>query len=115
MSSLRSHEGYLLVDLRESPGVPDSVIQQAVAAGKVISGPTQGMVEAATITCSHCQVQMIRNPGRVRARGYCPKCDHYVCDGCEAARVASGVCRPLTQVFDVLQEQAARAENLVTL
>jgi hypothetical protein len=69
MNSKRRHEGHLLIDNR-------------------CSG--QGMMESATITCSHCHRILVINPLRTRSRGYCPKCDHYVCDECEAARVASG-------------------------
>lgn len=82
-------EGYLLIDNRASG---------------------QGMLEAATLTCSHCQLQMVRNPARERARGYCPKCDHYVCDACETARVKTGVCRTFNEIIDIVQEQAIRGE-----
>ena len=107
MASLRRHEGYLLIDHRASPGVTASIQRF----GKAVPVVGEGQVlEAATITCAHCHVQMIVNPARTRARGYCPKCDHYVCDGCEAARVASGgACRLLRKVLDQLQEQAAKA------
>lgn len=79
MKSKKSQEGYLLIDNNATHG---------------------GVFEAATITCSHCQKQLIRNPARERARGYCPKCDHYVCDECEDQRVQTGLCRPFTQVID---------------
>jgi hypothetical protein len=80
MRSKRSLEGYLLVDNRAVGG---------------------GMMESATITCSHCQRVVVLNPGRTRGRGYCPKCDSYVCDECEADRVAHGFrCLPMAQVFD---------------
>jgi hypothetical protein len=93
MRSLRSHEGYLQVDHRDSPGFTEA---EALAAGlnpKLVRGGQN--VESATITCSHCQRIVVLNPDRTRSRGYCPKCDHYVCDECEAARVASGyACLP---------------------
>lgn len=83
MRNKRSQEGYLLVDNRASG---------------------QGMVESPTITCSHCQRVVVLNPLRTRERGYCPKCDSYICDECEAVRVASGFeCRPMKQVFDELE------------
>lgn len=86
--SKRSHEGYFLVDNRHSGG---------------------GMLESATITCSHCQSVVVLNPNRSRSRGYCPKCDHYICDGCEATRVASaGACRPFNQIIEEAQEHALR-------
>ena len=69
MRSKSSHEGYLLVDHRAFNGT---------------------MQEMATLTCSHCNVVMVKNPQRVRERAYCPKCDHYLCDACGAARAADG-------------------------
>lgn len=75
MHSKQSHEGYLLID--------------NTAAG-------EGKIEAATITCAHCQVTFLKNPMRTRARGYCAKCDAYVCDnpGCSAE------CRPFWKMVD---------------
>lgn len=52
MRSLRSLENYLLIDRKEM----------------------------ATLTCSHCQVQVILNPLRTRERNHCRKCHAYVCD-----------------------------------
>lgn len=86
----KQHEGYLLIDNR--------------SAG-------EGMFEAATLTCSHCQQQLIRNPSRIRDRGYCPKCDHYVCDACEAHRSRTGECLPFAAIIDMVQEKAIRGEN----
>lgn len=58
MRSLRSLENYLLVDGQEM----------------------------ATLTCCHCQRQVILNPLRTRERNHCRKCHAYVCDspGCNS-------------------------------
>lgn len=97
MSALKRHEGYLLIDHRYSEGVPGSALA------------TPGSVrEMATITCSHCQAIVIINPLRTRARNYCPKCNHYICDRCEGIRVASGgACKTFKQIIDETQESAA--------
>jgi hypothetical protein len=85
MRSKRSREGYLLIDNRAAGG---------------------GAVESPTITCSHCHRVVVLNPLRTRERGYCPKCDNYICDECEAVRVARGFeCLPMTQVFDELENR----------
>ncbi len=90
-----SHEGYLMIDHRASPGTPQ------------VPGGT--MLEAAASTCSHCQCQVIRNPARVRARAYCPKCDAYICDDCEAIRVAAGgACVPFEKLADQYFERVVR-------
>ena len=85
MKSKSQREGYLLIDNRlapPSPGVPR-------------------FLEAATSTCSHCHNQILRNPARQRERAYCPSCDSYICDGCNAVRQVEG-CKPLNAVIDSL-------------
>ena len=105
MSSLKSHEGYMLIDHRNSPGVPDNLM---VADG-LISGSGKGLFESATFTCSHCEAVVIMNPDRSRSRGYCPKCNHYVCDACEQRRVASGYeCKPFKAMVEELLNEAAK-------
>jgi hypothetical protein len=81
MLTQRSREGWLMIDNR--------------AAG-------EGMVEMATSTCSHCQRVVILNPDRTRARGFCRKCNHYVCDN----PTCNIECVPMEKVFDTLQERA---------
>lgn len=109
MSSLTRHEGYLHIDNRFGPGTTAELVQ---ASGK-LDAPVVGegrQFEAATVTCPHCHRIVILNPDRTRARGYCAKCDHYLCDACDLAyRQSSGVCRPLSQVFDELQDAAVKA------
>jgi len=92
--SKRSYEGYLMIDHRFSPGLTEA---EAVAAG-LPKEAGKGLYECPTFTCSHCERIVIMNPSRTRERGYCRKCDHYVCDECEAKRVATGVCRPYKAV-----------------
>jgi len=81
--SKKTREGYLLLDHTASPGVPGLAPK----------------VEVATIRCSHCERQVIRNPARERERHWCPGCNKYVCDGCEVLRRIHG-CRPFDQVIE---------------
>jgi hypothetical protein len=93
-------EGYLMVDHRASPGVSHN-------------RPGGQLLEAATITCKHCQAQIIRNPMRTRERAWCPKCDSYICDRCEAIRVAAGgECKTFAQVMDEFEKQIRKQEAL---
>lgn len=95
--SLSHGAGYLVIDHSNSPGltaadvagIPDA---QAVPAGTVL--------ERDVLTCSHCQRAVVLEPGRVRARGYCPKCHHYICDTCETIRAKTGACVPMQQTLD---------------
>jgi hypothetical protein len=94
-----NREGYLLIDHRAT-GIN--------AQGKSVSGQA-ATIEMATHTCSHCHRIIILNPMRMRDRHYCPKCDHYICDDCEAARVASGyACMPLTAHFYEMKNRSVR-------
>lgn len=97
--SKRTLEGYLLIDHR---------------AGGGLDGPLRAgtMFESATVTCSHCQTQVVLRPDRSRERGYCPKCDHYVCDGCEAIRVQTGACVTFKQIMDDY-EKSVRKQELI--
>ncbi len=104
--SKRRQEGYLLIDHRESPGVPESMVH---VDGKYFPPALKGKTfECATVTCAHCNVVVFLNPNRTRARGYCQKCDAYVCDqaGCALE------CRSFVKLLDTLQEQAFQSLTL---
>ena len=86
------HEGQLLVDHRNSPGIPD------------MPGYGKGQVtEMATKHCSHCNVPVIFNPFRKRDRFICPKCDWYCCDSCAIAYRVNEVCKPFEWVVEEVQ------------
>lgn len=103
MKSKKSQEGYMLIDNRNCeefisriPGLPVLIIP----GGKIL--------EMAIATCSHCQVEIILNPNRVRPRGHCAKCHHYICDkpGCNVE------CTPINKIFDTIMEDSARNLNI---
>jgi len=88
--SKRAHEGYLLLDHRDSPGVPDDI----AAPFGMPAGSGRGLFEAATFTCSHCEFVVVLNPDRTRERAWCKKCDHYLCDGCGLKYAQDFICFP---------------------
>lgn len=90
MHSKRSHEGFLMIDDRCSGA---------------------GLQECATITCAHCHSIVVLNPQRTRERGYCRRCDHYVCDN-PACNVD---CLPFKQVLDTLQKKAYKQAGQILL
>lgn len=74
-------EGYLMIDHRASPGIPEDVAAKLGLDPK-FAGEGK-LLEAATLTCSHCKVAVVKNPLRTRERENCPKCgNHYICDFC---------------------------------
>jgi len=105
--SKRELEGYLMIDHRDSPGLTrEQVGTDALGPGK--------LYESATFTCSHCQTVVVINPRRTRERGYCPKCDHYICDACEAKRVQSGgACRTFRQMAEEFLEAQDKGKVLL--
>ena len=100
----KPREGLLIIDHRNSPGVSaefiraSGVVAPAVAAGNLFESPT--------ITCAHCNTLVILNPNRLRPRGYCRKCDAYVCD----SPVCNAECTPHIKLIDDLQEKAFRRQ-----
>lgn len=104
MSSLRNHEGYLLIDNRHSQGVPDEVM---VAQGMPV-GAGKGLFESATFTCSHCNAVVVLNPKRTRERGYCRKCSQCICDLCTARMALTLECKPMAQIIDEALEAAVK-------
>lgn len=89
--SKRAHEGYLLIDNSQ--------------------GGFGAKEEFATITCSHCNRVVVLNTLRTRARAYCQKCDHYICDGCGTIAASTMECAPLKAVLDRRQEEAFLREQ----
>lgn len=97
--SLKDGAGYLQIDHRESPGLLPADVAHLPGAIAVGQGEH---FEADVQQCSHCQRGVVLRADRVRPRGYCPKCDHYVCDECDMIRVRTGACVPMRRVIDSL-------------
>lgn len=74
---MTQREGYLFVDHRASPGLPEDM------ARRMGGLPGSRLIEVATLTCCHCRTSVIKNPFRQRERASCVKCGlKYVCDLC---------------------------------
>jgi len=73
-----------MVDHRASPGISEA---KALSMGLNPKHVAEGkLYETATLGCNHCGRNFIRNPMRIRQRGWCSVCDKYICDTCDAAR-----------------------------
>jgi hypothetical protein len=100
MPSHPKHFGYLMIDHRASPGLPD------------VPGLGPGSVfEADTVTCNHCHVPVVLNPFRKRERFRCPKCNEYCCDICAVGYQANGICKP----FECIAEEVMSGETPLPL
>lgn len=108
--SLRSLEGYLLIDNRNSPGTTSDILTPGSSPDDVPIVGSGATYESATATCSHCHRIVIFNPQRSRPRNYCAKCDHYICDsaGCLVD------CTPFNKLLDDLQERTLKHGSLVS-
>lgn len=99
--SLKDHSGYLIIDHKDSPGIspeeiPDRLKKSTIAVQK-------GQVYEADIQqCTHCQRGVILNTERIRERGYCPYCYHYICDSCREMLDITGQCIPFKKVLDAI-------------
>lgn len=59
------------------------------------AAPSGRLLEAATATCRHCCRVVVLNPARTRERGYCRRCNSYVCDSCAYE------CTPIEQLAEL--------------
>ena len=107
MQSKQRHAGYLLIDHRESPGVPAEMIQAAAKAGKQVFDSGRGLHEADVFICSHCNAGVVPNPKRTVELDWCGKCDHYICRTCAAIKASTGECKPFKRLLDELQDALA--------
>lgn len=80
---MKTREGYLMIDHRASPGIPEDIAVQLGMDPKLVAGGK--LLEVGTLTCAHCKGVLRKNPFRIRERFFCAKCGgHYICDGCAA-------------------------------
>lgn len=106
--SERDLEGYIRIDHRESPGFTEA---DAVAGHRTSILPYIGkgkLFEAATNSCSHCDRIVIKNPDRIRPRGHCTACDHFICDGCAVVYHVDSECRCKQKRIDGFLQQVSK-------
>lgn len=108
--SIAHGAGYTIIDHRDSPGVTPEDLAH-IAGGMAFAVPGGKVGECDVLGCGHCQAQVVKHPQRVRPRGYCPKCDRYVCDRCEAIRVRTSECVPYMKILDAIQNAAEKYEG----
>lgn len=101
--SKRSLEGEILIDHSASPGLtPEQLGGFAPAVGK------GEVFESAINTCAHCQAMVVLNPDRTRERGYCSKCDKYLCDACAFRLTVTLTCDSAERRFDRALDEIER-------
>lgn len=88
VKSQARREGWLEIDHRASPGIPEAIAERLGYKPKQVGEGKR--VEFKTIACGHCPNCFVLNPNRVRERYYCRRCDHYVCDNCKAESLMPG-------------------------
>jgi len=100
-----------MIDHRASPGLSETAARKA---GYDPVRCREGkLFEAATMSCSHCQGSVVKNPLRTRDRAYCQKCDHYICDACDAQRALPEYDHtPYAKLSDMVLESVAKGMTL---
>ena len=101
-------EGYLFIDHRASPGIPEEVALQIGLDPNLVK---EGRVmEAATLTCAHCKTTVVKRPERIRERASCRKCGgKYICDDCALnARLPGYSHVPFEMKVDLAKEAEAK-------
>jgi len=79
VTKIGAHNGYLIIDHSNSPGIPDSMAPWVKAMGG-IPVPGSTTLEMDTWKCAHCDAIVVKNPDRQRPREVCRKCMKVVCD-----------------------------------
>ncbi len=111
--SKRSLEGEILIDHQASPGLePEIALWMGVDPRLVAKGQ---VVEAAILNCGHCSQAQIKNPQRTRPRGWCAKCDHYLCDACEAQMHLTLQCRNVKRRIETVANELERGTSPLLL
>jgi hypothetical protein len=105
MPSLKQKAGYLYIDHTDSPGLTPADVAHIPDALPIPGG---SILERDVLVCSHCERSIVLQPLRIRDRGYCGKCNHYVCDSCETIRVKTGECVPMKKILDATQNTAEK-------
>lgn len=107
MKSIRSLEGELYIDHRNSPGLPDEI---ARAAGLPL-GAGRGIYEGPIYTCGHCQrgvTVVVTAFGGREHRHLCKACNHVICDTCAEEKRRTGVCVPFEAKVAAILEEAEK-------
>lgn len=104
-------EGYFLIDHSASPGL---TVEEAARLGGIAVGEGK-VLEAAALTCGHCQKVSIKNPERTRERAHCFKCDHYICDDCGMTYHLTQACQTIKRQADQIGEATIRNNPIPAL
>ena len=96
MSSLKRHDGVLIIDHRASPGLPAGVARAAGYDPKDCG--EGGYYEVAFVICCS-----LPNAFVVQTRIYCRGCDRYMCEPCYAQTFLPGYKHtPFEKIVDAL-------------
>ena len=103
---MSEREGYLMIDNRAGPGLPEGMERLlGLAPGEF---DRKGLFEAATYTCPHCQAVVVIEPKRTRERAFCASCDRRVCDDCGKEMEMTRQCRSAIRRAEQEMDRAAR-------
>lgn len=93
-------EGELLLDHRNSPGVPADMLRQVGLPPEA----GHGLYRCPTYTCNHCQkgVNVIVGALGTREKRYvCSGCRKVLCEECARRKSLTGVCEPFEEKIEI--------------
>lgn len=105
MKRIQDLEGELVIDHRNSPGVPDEILEQA----GLPTGTGRGLFEAPIYTCNHCQqgvTVIVKAFGLREKRFVCSICRKVICEDCAKEKALTGVCVPFEAKVEAVLAQA---------
>lgn len=101
MKRIQDLEGELLIDHRNSPGVP----MELLAASGLPLEAGRGIYEGPIYTCNHCQAGVtvvVTAFGGREKRYVCSGCRKVICPQCAEEKTRTGMCVTFEQKVDLL-------------
>lgn len=111
---LQDLEGELLIDHRNSPGVP----KELLAASGLPLEAGRGIYEGPIYTCNHCQkgVTVVVAAFGMREKRYvCGSCKKVVCEDCARQKHITGVCQTFESKVDQYLQSIEKGEQPLIL
>lgn len=112
MSIMKQQKGYLFVDHRASPGIPEDKARRMGYDPKFVCEGK--LYEADMLHCAHCNAPKRLTPGRPEELEYCILCNaDYICDPCAVEKLKPDyVHTPFKKIVDLVKAGEVTVQSL---